>query len=563
MPAGRTWIGARLHESTRRLGMRIASLTLLLMLSACGGGSIPPVAGNLDVDAGPDRSIGFHEAASLTGTVSGGGATVWWSKVSGPGSVLFEDDRATATRAVFSAGGIYTLSLFADNGADTGADQIRVTVSAPSGPVLVVDPTMTYQTMTGWEATTYAGQDSAAFDNFKGAVFDAAVDDLGIDRVRLEVRSGAENQEDYWSQQQAGSIDYATWRSRRYSTVNDNADPDVIDAAGFQWSELDDQIDRIVLPLKTRVEARGETLWVNLCYVAFTSQIGGGLQYDHGDADEYAEFVEATWLHLQSKYGWVPDTWEVILEPDNVSQWNGTLIGQAIVAAAARLQARGFSPRFVAPSNTNMANAITYFDALAAVSGAVSHLKELSYHRYGGVSDTNLQAIQSRATTWGIDTAHLEWIGASHHELHKDLAIAGNSAWSEFVLAGLGPDNGGAYYVVDDSNPSNPVVTLGSRARFLRQYFKYIRRGAVRLGASSSPGLEPLAFENADGRRVVVVKTDAGASFYLQGLDAGTYGIRFTTSAQYDTDLADVQIIYGQSLRASIPAAGVVTVYRR
>ncbi|MHC4339211.1 MAG: glycoside hydrolase [Planctomycetota bacterium] len=543
--------------------MRVATLTLLLTLSACGGGSTKPAAGNLSVDAGPDGSIAFHEAASLTGTVSGGGASVRWSRVSGPGSVFFEDDRATTTRAAFTAGGNYTLSLFASSGADTGADQVRVTVSAPSGPVLVVDPTTNYQTMTGWEATTYAGQDSLAFDNFKDAVFDAAVNDLGIDRVRLEVRSGAENQEDYWAQQLAGTIDYATWRSRRYSTINDNADPNVIDPAGFQWSELDDQIDRIVLPLKTRVEARGETLWINLCYVAFTSQIGGGLLYHHDDPDEYAEFVEATWLHLQAKYGWVPDTWEVILEPDNVSQWNGTLIGQAIVAAAARLQARGFSPRFVAPSNTNMANAITYFDALAAVPGAVSHLKEFSYHRYGGVSDSNLQAIQSRAMTWGIDTAHLEWIGASYHELHRDLAIAGNSAWSEFVLAGLGPDNGGAYYVVDDSSPSSPVVSLGSRARFLRQYFKFVRRGAVRLGASPSPGLDPLAFENADGRMVVVVKADAGDGFYIRGLDAGTYGIKYTTSAQYDMDLADAQTIDGQSLRASIPAAGVLTVYRR
>ena len=169
--------------------------------------------------------------------------------------------------------------------------------------------------------------------------------------------------------------------------------------SGFQFTQMDYAVDKVVLPLKQLVEANGETLFINLNYVAFTNTIGGagtpGLVYIHDDPDEYAEFVLATYLHLESKYGWVPDTWEIILEPGNSdgdpgsfrATWaapgaQGTLIGNCIVAAAARLTANGFTPSFIAPSNTHMGNAITYFNQMANVSGAMQHVVELSYHRY-------------------------------------------------------------------------------------------------------------------------------------------------------------------------------------
>jgi len=241
-----------------------------------------------------------------------------------------------------------------------------------SDTVITVNPATTYQTIIGWEATTYVGQDSADFPKFQHLLpqlFDHAVKELGINRVRLEIRSGTENVRDYWAQWRAGQIDYPTWRCVRYSTVNDNSNPFVINWAGFQFSGLDHQIDTVVLPLKRRLEARGERLYINLTYVAFTGQIKcPGLDYNHDDSpEEYAEFVLATYLHLKKKYGWIPDAWEVILEPDNTAFWRGKQIGDAIVAAAKRLKANGFTPRFVAASNTNMGSAVAYIDAMMEV----------------------------------------------------------------------------------------------------------------------------------------------------------------------------------------------------
>ncbi len=426
--------------------------------------------------------------------------------------------------------------------------------------VISVDESQVFQTITGWEATFEAGQEECSgFDSYAAELFDRVVGDLGINRLRVQINSGAENQTDYWMEMRQGKIDRATWRGLRYATVNDNADPNVIDPDGFQFAQLDESIDRVVLPIKQRLEQAGRRLFVNLNYVAFTGSIAAGGQYIHDDPAEYAEFVLATYLHLQSKYGWVPDAWEVILEPDNIPEWNGTLIGQAIVAAAARLTQAGFQPKFIAPSTTNMGNAVPYFDALAQVPGALTYLTEISYHRYAGVSLANLQKIGQRAIQHGLNTAMLEHIGSDYRDLHQDLEVGRNSAWQQFTLAFcLAQDDGSAYYLVG----GNPPVVEASRTRFLKQYFHYIHAGARRIGAQTTDQtFAPLAFTNPGGDQVVVVKADRGGSVTVAGLAPGRYRTSYTTASDSNVESQDVIVGAGESLQASIPAAGVLTVF--
>ncbi len=453
-------------------------------------------------------------------------------------------------------------AAFGGGGGGYGNGDCILARLAPSSTI-TVDPRTTYQTISGWEAVAFAMEPtSAAYPNFKDTLFKLVVNDVGINRVRLEVRSGAENSNDNWSAYQAGTIDYQTWRSRRYATINDDADPQAINPSGFHFSEMDNAIDRVVNPLRKEMEANGDRLCVNVNYVAFTGQIKDGV-YIHNDPAEYAEFVLATYLHLQEKYGWVPDLWEVILEPDNVSQWNGKLIGQAIVAAADRLRAAGFEPAFVAPSNTNMTNAIQYFDRMIAVPGVLPVLRELAYHRYGGVSLESLRTIAARGKQYGIGTSMLEWwsSGNGYATLHEDLKIGNNSAWQQGVLAGaLNSDM--SVYQIDDSNAANPRILLTDKTKFLRQYYKFIRPGAVRIEAASQQAtFDPLAFINADGSYVVVVKCTAGGEFSIGGLTAGVYGIKYTTASEFDVDLPEQDIQAGQAVVAQIPQTGVLTVY--
>jgi hypothetical protein len=430
--------------------------------------------------------------------------------------------------------------------------------------IMTLNPSNTYQTITGWEATAYAADwPGHGLENYPAKiteVLQGAVNDLGITRLRVEIWAGHENPIDYWTQFVNGTINETQYvHTPGYSKIkiNDNADPNSINSSGFQFSFLDHQVDTFVTPMKSLIEANGESIYINVCYVDF-----GTSAFEHSaDTAEYAEFVLATYQHLDSKYGWVPDSWEVALEPDNTSDWTGTVMGNAIVDAAARLTAAGYTPNFVAPSTTSMSTADNYFDSIIGVSGASSYLSEISYHRYSGVSDAALQAIATRAVNNNMNAAMIEHMGSSYSNLHKDLEIGRNSSWSGgYSLAG----SNASYDLYNEDGGTPPNISITNHAKFYRMYQEFVRPGAVRIDATSNNGsFDPLGFINTDGKYVVVVKASSGGSFSIKGLPAAMYGIKYTTSAQYDVDLVDVNLGAGQNLNANIPAAGVLTVYAK
>jgi hypothetical protein len=429
--------------------------------------------------------------------------------------------------------------------------------------VIKLDASTKYQTMRGWESTAYAAEAEvpsvANFAQYKAELPIFAVDSLGLNRLRLTIRSGAENPRASWTEFQSGRIDAAGWKCLRYAASNDNADPNTINPAGFHFEEMDERVDNIVLPIRQRLQARGEKLFLNLTYVAFDKQCPSAPN-DHQSPAEYAEFVLATLQHLKQKYNLVPDTWEVILEPENTITWRGPQIGQAIVAAAKRVQAAGFNVTFVGPSNTNMASAISYFDSMVQqVPASVQYVSEFAYHRYSGVSMANLQTIAGRRSQYGLATAMLEKVGADYQTLHEDLTVGNNSAWAEYGLAGPHlPDNGANYLIVQ-----NGGLQLASRAQYLRQYFRWVRLGAVRIAATSSgSSFSPVAFVNTDGKTTVVVKAGGTGTIGVDGLPAGTYDVDYTTSGKPASG-PPVTITAGQQLQADIPASGVITIHRR
>ncbi|NNG15075.1 MAG: hypothetical protein HKM89_01255 [Gemmatimonadales bacterium] len=465
---------------------------------------------------------------------------------------------ASGTFTAGAAPGNFTVTARADGIAGTAT---VVVVPPGSGPTITVVPTVALQTMTGWEATAQAGQeecDPVTFANYRDPLYDRVVTELGINRLRLPILSGTENPVDYFADFLAGRISRDEWRTRRLETINDNSDPTTAAAAGFQFTQLDFSIDNVVAPIRSRVSARGERLYVNLNPVDFDAR--GPLLYRNAPA-EYAELILTTFQHMQSRYGWTPDAVEIVLEADNAG-WSGTQVGHALVATGDRLAAAGYRPDFIAPSNASMGGAVTDFDEMVAVPRVTQYLTDLAYHRYTGVSDGNLQAIGARAVAFGIRTSMLEHIGSGYQDLHQDLTLGRNSAWQQFILGWCGTgDNGGAYYPIDVSTPTAPEIRLGSRTRFLQQYFRDVRLGAVRHEATSTSGtFEPLAFRNPTGGWVVVVKANAGGTFAVAGLPGGTYGVTYTTAAELRTALPDAPLGPGQPLIATIPASGVLTI---
>jgi O-glycosyl hydrolase len=422
-----------------------------------------------------------------------------------------------------------------------------------------------YQTISGWYATAQVGEhECPTFDLYKDELFNRTVNELGLNRIKLPVRSGSEHTTDHYAKFEAGLLTFDKWQDTWFHAVNDNADPFVMDPAGFHWGGLDNDIEAIALPMRQRLQARGERLVVVL---TFTDSKISPFDHKHA-AQEYAEFILALFQHMQSKYGFVPDIVEVVNEPDTPGvSWTGPQLGEAIAAAGARLEAAGFRPRFAVPGTADMAAAPTMYDAALQQPGAAKYITDISYHRYRGATLANLQKIAQRVVRDNLGADMSEHIGSGYEDLHEDLKVAHATGWMQFALAlcGSGNNDGGAiYYRIDESNPAAPVIEPRSRTPYLWQYFRYIREGAVRIEATSQDAnLDPLAFVHLNGRHTVVIKADGSVTFSVGTLPAGTYGITYVTDSTIDGELPDVTLASRGRIDVTMPAKGVVTIFAK
>jgi hypothetical protein len=425
-----------------------------------------------------------------------------------------------------------------------------------------IDSATKYQTLSGWESILSGFEikedNSYSPDWIQQApkIMPFLVNEMGVNRVRVELPSGSENPHDYFADFQAGRIGYDGMKAHLYEKINDNGDANSADAAGFHFGLPDFRIENELLAIKRAVEANGEKLYVSVCYVDFKAPPMQGSLHHGKSPDEYAELVTVFFDHMKTKYGVTPDALEIILEPENTNDWTGGDIGRGAVAAAARLKAAGFNPDFIAPSTVSAGNAVGHFNDATAVSGAANLFRMLSYHRYTG---GDYAGIYQAARAKGAQTGMLEFYTAGVDDLVQDLTVANVSAWEKYAIAAPKPDSDYAYLYANVSNPTNPVVTFGSKAAQMMPYFRFARMGAVRVGATSnSGGITPVAFVNTNGTNVLVVKGD-GAALTVKGIRNAVYGVRNVAGDGKVTNAADVTAT-GGTLTVTVPS-GVTAIY--
>jgi hypothetical protein len=448
-----------------------------------------------------------------------------------------------------------------------GSPTIRVTV----------DDSMRYQTIDGWAATTRYWEEDKEHDRFDRSfepyaerIAEFLVDQIGINMVRLELLSGFENPHDYWGEFVAGRIGYREYAKYRFEKVNDNDDPHSVNTAGFQFGPLDYRIETSVLPLRRALEARGERLWINVCYVDFKSNAAAGATvqgpFSHArDPQEYAEFILTYLRRMRDKYALVPDSLEIVLEPDGTADWRGADIGRALVTTADLLRANGFAVEMFAPSNASMANAISYFDDMIQVPGVAERLDTFVYHRYRLQRRAYVEEIRARAQRYNLKTAMLEKLNGTIDMLLEDLTVGHVASWQLWGAAGhqRSAPNANVYALVDDRSPAAPVITRAHRSDELAHVFRYVRRGAVRIAASSTPSRNAsAAFINPDGTRVVVVRTSSGTrTVSIVGLPAGRYESRFTGDGAPHGDPQPLTTPASGEVTIPVSGKGTLTVY--
>jgi hypothetical protein len=95
--------------------------------------------------------------------------------------------------------------------------------------VVTVNPSQTYQVMKGWEVVAGLnfwdqGKNLWVWDKrrafrYRDLIFDHLLNELAINRVRIEIHSGAENPVDYWTLIRQNIISYSCPDHHRYREI--------------------------------------------------------------------------------------------------------------------------------------------------------------------------------------------------------------------------------------------------------------------------------------------------------------------------------------------------------
>lgn len=167
LTTGENTLAVEIHQSGP--GSSDISFDLSLSGKVQGSNHAPTVA------AGTDLSLTLPAAAALGGTFTDDGLPnppgvpqFVWSKVSGPGAVVFGDAGRPDTTATFSSPGSYVLRLTANDGVLSASDDLTVQVASGEVPptVSVVftpgNPSLRFTTQAGVSYTVQARADLTA-----------------------------------------------------------------------------------------------------------------------------------------------------------------------------------------------------------------------------------------------------------------------------------------------------------------------------------------------------------------------------------------------------------------
>lgn len=410
--------------------------------------------------------------------------------------------------------------------------------SPSSAATVTIDPAVEHQTILGWGATC-ANIDLPA--PLRDQILDAAVNELGLTRLRLEVP-----------------------RREWEDAVNDNSDPLDTDDSAFHSTAADALVSNWVLPFRRRVEANGDPFCLYISPSFFEGgSTGGPPAWLLNSPGEYTEWATAFLQHLKRKHDLVPTFYSICNEAGNNNPFTPAVVGSIIKTLGPRLESLGFPTRIEFPECVNADTSWNYIQALRNDPEVWRYVGLLSYHLYGGNSQR--KSIRDFARSRSLPTAQTEFMGTTVNHLYEDLTQGGVSYWEHYVMAFHGDTPNSGDYIGANFNQTS-FTRYPEYWRF-RQVMRYVRPGARRVeAASDDAALRCLAFTHDGQVTVVLLNTSGGAqsrSATVSGLPQGTYGVCQASGTAAYRELGAQKVAAEGTLAVSVAPNAVLTVYPR
>ncbi|MBI4243668.1 MAG: glycoside hydrolase family 30 protein [Planctomycetes bacterium] len=416
-----------------------------------------------------------------------------------------------------------------------------------------IDLQKQFQTIGGWGAnsnfpSSKSNRDAARLikgskdypreSGLRDRILDAAVLDLGLNKLLLGV-------------------------NRFVEPDNDNSDSDKINMSAFEFSDLDHEIEEMILPFKKRVESRGEKMIFHLTYHDYRKSTPEWLK----SPAEYAELAAAVIIHLREKYGFEPEYWGTINEPGPDNNWTPESVAECTIATGRRFKKEGIKSKIAGPDICNLRRISPFLDAYEQTE-AKNYLGAATYHLYGSYNNINERIkIASFASKLGIPTSMTEWMLGKKLQIaeaiYYDLTIANSSEWNEYGLCWTNEDTkrakiGGDFFLVNDEITDFELLPNG---RYLKQFFARVRPGYKRIEATSSDTkiIKSTAFLSPEGKGVLILINSSSDEqlVRISGLPDSKYQVSYTSDSAHNAKLPGVESKKRFSFK--VPSKSVVT----
>jgi len=415
---------------------------------------------------------------------------------------------------------------------------------AAGSSAVTINPASRFQTMQGFGTTERLFDDPHVTETFdqttqraevippaadQASILDALYRQIGLTRVRFHPDP--------------------------IEAVNDNADPNVADLSkfDFSWQKSDGHIAYIkrVLPL-------GVTTY-------FASPIAIEPWMTTSNPAEYAEWVIVMLRHWRDQGVEMP-YYSIMNEPGFVRSggWPGTWMRDVIRILGPRLTAEGLKTKLIVPDDVNPTEALGRLQVILADPAARQYVGAVAYHLYarGGEAQVKQLAEQYGIPIWMTEFSTgddwLQWATIMQQEIADygasavDYMWGYNGDWDKSQLIPIRVSNGA--YAGFDFNRQYYVMG---------QYSKFVRPGAIRVGAASAePDVKVVAF--LSGSNEIVVATNTGSQQLNVSFDLGSGSCVSQVDPTRTSETEGLQALPSISLNqsrfsATLPAKSVTT----
>lgn len=287
---------------------------------------------------------------------------------------------------------------------------------------------------------------------------------------------------------------------------------------------------------------------------------------------EYAEWAMVI-LRRWKAQGLEMPYWSIVNEPSywRSGVWSPEFQRDAIKLLGARMRAEGFNTRFVVADDVTPGDAHRVAQVVLADPVARQYVGAIAYHLYDfGFHDRVKQLSQQYGipvwmTEYYTDGTGrwLEWATIMHDMLADYDVAAIDYMWGFF-----GQADGAQLVRISSNGPTYLGFDFNRQFYVMGQYSKFVRPGAVRVGAvSENPDVEISAFAR-DGQ-VVIVALNKGQTSRSVRFEYGTGGPCLTTVTPVRTsgseEMRSLPAITLDAPRfaATLPAASITTFVAR